>query len=182
MKLLSKIPSRQEILPVFSLILFIVFSWTIYRMLFQIPSWLYSHTKSGIFFLAAYVFAFALFESVLLLAFILIINFVLPRYLFRDWFIAQSSLVILASTGWALIVQFQRESLSTFDLPQLIAWIVLYLLSLLLMTFVFYILLRKYVKVKTIVETIADRMVVFAWLYVPVGLVSLVIVVIRNII
>ena len=132
--------------------------------------------------MAAYVFAFALFESVLLLAFILIINFVLPRYLFRDWFIAQSSLVILASTGWALIVQFQRESLSTFDLPQLIAWIVLYLLSLLLMTFVFYILLRKYVKVKTIVETIADRMVVFAWLYVPVGLVSLVIVVIRNII
>ena len=182
MKLLSKIPSRQEILPVFSLILFIVFSWTIYRMLFQIPSWLYSHTKSGIFSLAAYVFAFAFFESIILLLFILILNFVLPRYLFRDLFVAQSSLVIVASAIWALVVQFQRESLADFDLPQLFAWLFLYLLSLLLITVVFYVLLRRFERAKMVIETIADRMVVFAWLYVPVGLVSLVIVIVRNIV
>lgn len=181
MKLLSKIPSSQEILPVFSLILFVVFSWTIYRMLFQIPSWLYSHTKSGIFFLAAYVFSFALLESILLLLGILIVCLILPRWLFRDRFVPQSSLVIILLSIWALVVQFQRESLAKLELPQLIVGVSLFILSLLVVAFISYLVLRRFEKVESAINRGVDRMTVFAWLYAPIGIISIIIVAVRNI-
>lgn len=166
----------------FSLILFIVFSWAIFRMLFQIPSWIMSHSKSGIFFLASYVFSFALLESVLLFTFLLLICFILPQRIFRERFVAQGSLVILACTAWALFLQFQGEALTKIGLSELTTWIIVFFLSLLLITLVSYFLFKKYNRIQSALEALADRMTVFAWIYVPVGLVSITIVIIRNIV
>lgn len=182
MKLRSKIPTWQDVLSGFSFTVFVVFSWTIFRLLFQIPSWLLSHTKSGIFFLAAYVFAFALIESLLVLIYVLVANFVLPRKLFRDWFIPQGCLLVLNSAAWALLVQYRREALSTMDLLPVIAWISLYLLSVMIVIYVASKIMSRYDRVKSIFVTITDRMVLFTWLYVPLGLVSLVIVLVRNLV
>ena len=182
MKALSKIPTRREFLPVFSLILFIAYSWTIYRMLFQIPSWLYSHSKTGIFFLAVYVFAVALIESLLLFGFVLFVSLIMPRRIFRDQFIAQGSLVVIACTIWALILKFQSESSGSRDLIEVSAWILIFLLSLLLIAVVSSFLMQRYPRGKSMLEAIADRMIIFAWIYVPVGLVSLAIVLVRNLI
>jgi hypothetical protein len=182
MRVLSKIPTRQELLPVFSLILFIVYSWTIYRMLFQIPSWLYSHSKTGIFFLVAYVFAVALIESLFLFGFILLVNLILPRRLFRDQFIAQGSLMVIACTIWALILKFQNASSGLRNLLEVSAWILVFILSLLIIAVVSSFLMQRYQRGKSVLESIADRMIIFAWIYVPVGLVSLAIVLVRNLI
>ena len=182
MQVLSKIPTRRESLPVFSLILFIVYSWTIYRMLFQIPSWLYSHSKTGIFFLAAYVFAVALIESLLLFGIVLLINLILPRRIFRDQFIVQGSLMVIACTIWALILKFQSDNSGSKDFLEVSAWILIFLLSLLLLAVVSSFLMQRYPRGKTVLEAIADRMIIFAWIYVPVGLVSLAIVLVRNLI
>jgi hypothetical protein len=182
MNYLDKIPTRYEILSVYSLILFIVFSWTIFRILFQIPSWLYSHSKTGIVFLAAYVFSFALFESTLLLSFILLVSLILPAYIFRERFVAQGSLLVFACTAWALIVQFQREYLVKRDLLELGIWILVFLLSLLIILFFSNLLMRRNKKAQTLIEAFTDRMIIFAWLYIPVGLIALTIVMVRNII
>jgi len=182
MKVLSKIPNRREFLPVFSLILFIVYSWTIYRMLFQIPSWLYSHSKTGIFFLAAYVIAVALIESLLLFGFVLLVSLILPRGIFRDQFIAQGSLMVIACTIWALIFKFQSESSGLRNLFEVSAWILLFILTLLLIAVVSPFLMQRYPRSKSALEAIADRMIIFAWIYVPIGLVSLAIVLVRNLI
>ena len=182
MNYLNKIPTRKEILPVYSLILFIVFSWSIFRILFQIPSWLYSHSKTGIVVLGAYVFSFALIESALFLAFILLVNIILPHYVFHDRFTAQGSIVILACTAWALIVQFQKGFLIKRDLPELVVWICLFTLSLVLISFISYFLLHRNKTLEPAIESLTDRMVVFAWIYIPVGLISFVIVLVRNIV
>jgi len=164
------------------LILFFVYSWTIYRMLFQIPSWLYSHSKTGIFFLVAYVFAVALIESLFLFGFILLVNLILPRRLFRDQFIAQGSLMVIACTIWALILKFQNASSGLRNLLEVSAWILVFILSLLIIAVVSSFLMQRYQRVKSVLEAIADRMIIFAWIYVPVGLVSLAIVLVRNLI
>lgn len=182
MKIRSRFPSRQEILPVFSLILFIVFSWAIFRMLFQIPSWLYSHTKTGILFLAAYVFAFSLIESLFLLGFLLVLCFILPQRLFRERFIAQGGLMVLACTAWALLLQYQRESFGQSYVLELSGWLLLFLLSLIVILVVSLYIFQRFDRVQSALEVIADRMIVFAWLYIPVGLVSSAIVIVRNIV
>jgi len=151
-------------------------------MLFQIPSWLYSHSKTGIFFLAAYVFAVALIESLLLFGFVLLVSLILPRRIFRDQFIAQGSLMVVGCTIWALILKFQNESSGLRNLLEVSAWILLFILSLLIIAVVSSFLMQRYPQGKSVLEAIADRMIIFAWIYAPIGLVSLAIVLVRNLI
>jgi hypothetical protein len=181
MNFIKKIPPRREILPVYSLILFIVFSWSIFRILFQIPSWLYSHSKTGIVFLSAYVFSFDLIESTLVLFFVFLVCIIMPRYFLYDRFVAQGSILVLTCTAWALIIQFQRDYLHKRDLAELVVWIILFTLSLVLISSFSSYFLRKNESLQTAIEALADRMIVFGWLYISVGLISLVILLARNI-
>ena len=181
MKILTKFPNRQELLPVFSLILFIVSSWTIFRMFFQIPSWLFSHTKLDMFFLAAYVFAFALMESVILLGFILLINLILPRRFLKDQFVAAGSLLVIACTIWALVLQYQADGFGRRTILELSAWLFLFFFTLILLSFGANFIINRYNRVRDALEAIADRTVIFAWIYIPVGIISLGIVFVRNI-
>jgi hypothetical protein len=180
MKVFSKIPPWQEILPVASSILFIVYTFTIYRMLFQIPSWLYSHTKPDIFFLAVYVFAAAFIESLLVCAFIVALNLITPRWIFRDQFIAQGSLMVIACAIWALILKYQLDISGLRGLRAVLMLVTLFTLSLLIILIVFYFLMKRFPPVKSLLEALADRMIIFAWIYAPVGLVSMVIVLVRK--
>jgi len=132
--------------------------------------------------LAVYVFAVALIESLLLFGFVLFVSLIMPRRIFRDQFIAQGSLVVIACTIWALILKFQSESSGSRDLIEVSAWILIFLLSLLLIAVVSSFLMQRYPRGKSMLEAIADRMIIFAWIYVPVGLVSLAIVLVRNLI
>ena len=177
----SKFPNSQESLPVFSLILFIVFSFTTFRMLFQIPSWLNSHSTTDIFFLASYVFAVALIECLLLFGFILLINFILPGKFFRAHFVAQGSLVITICTIWALILKFITPGYEFANLQEPLGWLLIFMLSLLIILLAGSFLLRRYQQIEDLVDSLADRMVIFAWIYAPIGLISLCIVLIRNI-
>jgi hypothetical protein len=182
MKFLSKFPGWQASLPVFSLILFIVYSFTTYRMLFQIPSWLYSHSKADIFFLASYVFAFAFIECTMLFLFILLMNLILPSQFFRAHFIAQGSLVVTAFTFWALILKLYARGYEFNDLREPFEWLLIFALSLVVTLLAASILMKRHQRIEELIESIGDRMVIFTWIYAPVGLVSLLIVLVRNII
>jgi len=179
MKVISKIPTRQEILPIFSLILFIVYSFTIYRMLFQIPSWLYSHTKPDMFFLAVYVFAVALIECLLVLVFILVLNLITPRKIFRDQFLSQGSMMVIACTIWAFILKYQVDIFALSGLRDVSIMILLVVLSLLIILVVSSFLMKRNPGIKSILEATSDRMIIFAWIYVPVGMISFAIVLVR---
>ena len=180
MKVVTKIPAWQEILPVFSLILFIVYSFTIFRMLFQIPSWMYSHTKTDVLLLAVYVFAAALIESLLVLLFILAANLLLPGKIFRDKFIAQGSILVLGCTTWALVLKYYIDIFSLRGLRDVSLLVFLFVISLIFSLVISSMLLNRYQRVKTILEELSDRMIVFAWIYVPVGVLSTVIVLVRR--
>lgn len=182
MKVFSKIPTWQEILPVFSLILFVVYSFTIYRMLFQIPSWLYSHTKPDIFFLAIYVFAVAFIECLLVLVFIIVLNLIMPRKIFRDQFLAQGSLMVIACTIWALILKYKIDIFGLRGLRAVSELILLFVLSLLIIMVVSSFLMKRYARIKSMIQVVSDRMIIFAWIYAPVGMVSFAIVLVRILI
>ena len=102
-KLKSKIPTRQELFTVFSVIEFVVFSWTIYRMFYQVPSWLYNLSLTDILILLAYVLAFALLESLFLLGIMMLLTFFYPARLYRQKIVAQSILILLVLTICAVI-------------------------------------------------------------------------------
>ena len=90
--------------------------------------------------------------------------------------------MVIACTIWALILKFQSESSGLRNLLEVSAWILIFILSLLLIAVVSSFLMKRYPRSKSVLEAIADRMIIFAWIYVPVGLVSLAIVLVRNLI
>lgn len=181
MKLCSRFPGRQEIVPVLSLILFVVYSWTIFRMIYQVPSWLMSHTKYGLFSLSVYVFAFALLESLLLTGFILLICLVFPRPYFKEHFVSQGSFIVLTCTAWAVAAQFLREGIRTSSLTEIILFILVFLLSIMVVTILSKWLLVKLPRLDEVIVSLVERTTIFAWIYVPIGLFSTVVVFIRNI-
>lgn len=149
-------------------------------MFFQLPSWLGYLSIGNVLSLAAYVLMFALFESLILLGVLLVIGAVLPaNWLRKDFAVQGSTLTGIAALGAYLV---QRNVGVLYKLPPerlaLNALLILVglLLALSISTFIYkrLPLLRKWV------HSLADRMTVFTYLYVPLGILALAAVLLRN--
>lgn len=184
--LLARLPQRSEALPVFATLVFCVYSWTLYRFFYQLPSWLNYLNLGGVAIIAAYVLSFALFESAVMMVFVLALNFVFPLRIFRQRFVTQGSMVALALSAAAVLLQRKIGILYDLQLWQLVAapFIVLAVLVMLILLapLVYDRLTFKGSKIlPRLLNEIAERMVVFTYIYVPLGLIGWVIVIIRNV-
>jgi hypothetical protein len=181
----KRLPSKAEIIPVYATILFPIYSWTIYRLLWNLPSWqkdIFSIREMLV--LCAYGLAFALVESLSVLGFILLLSVILPAKYLKDKFVAQGSaalwvffiLTIAAQYGIASVV-FLNWSIKQF----VIASAFILILSLLLLTIGPYFLIHHSKKMEVFFTSLADRMMIFLFLYLPLGIMSLMLVILRNI-
>lgn len=179
---LRQFPGRQEILPVFSTIVFFVFSWALYRMFHQVPSWLYYMRASEILILAAYVLAFALFESLVILVLVLLLAKVYPARFFRQNFVLQGATLVGALSVGAILLQRKIGGIFRLEFEELIAYSLLILGIYLVFPLFSAFLYRKIPFLGQIVEAMADRMQIFPLIYLPLSLVSLPLLLIRNLI
>jgi len=96
----EKLPGRQEITPVYSIILFITFTSMLFLVFWVLPSWLGDTDLMRILTMTAYVLFYALLESAVVLFGIILLAILLPDRYFKDNFVAQGSgLVVLISIG-----------------------------------------------------------------------------------
>ena len=164
----------------FSLAVFFIYSWTIFRMFYELPSWLYYLNTAKILVLVAYAMMFALLESSLLFIFSCLIGLLLPVKIFRHRYVVQGSLMVglvcfAAVTaqrrlGWIL----QMQSWQIIVVP--LAFILLLMVVLILSAWIF----DRFTRIPGFLQGIVERISVFAYIYVPIGLLSLVVVVFRN--
>lgn len=176
----SKIPARQEILAVFSTAAFIAFSWTIYRMFFQVPSWLFYLNLADMLWITAYVLAFALLESAFLLGFLVLLALIYPAKRFSQKFVAQSTLLILVLTIGALLYQQHIGMLKWWGLLELVIFILAFVASVTILVFLFSLICDRFTRLKKLLDSLADRLTVFGFLYLPLGTLGLVVVILRN--
>jgi len=179
-KLRSRLPGWREILPVFATIIFFVYSWALYRMFYQVPSWLYYLTVADILILTAYVLSVALFESLVMLALVLLVCALYPPSLFRQLFVAQGTTWVSLLALGAVLLQRRIGVIYKLQLTELIIYPALLIVLFLALPFGFYQLYRRSARLRRLVEDLADRMTIFALLYLPFSLISLLIVLIRN--
>ncbi len=178
--LARRLPSRSEALPVFSLAVFFIYSWTIFRMFYELPSWLYYLNTAKILVLVAYAMMFALVESSLLFVFTCLIGLLLPEKIFRHRFVVQGSLLVSLVCFAAVTAQrrlgwiLQMQTWQIIVVP--LAFILLSIVVLVLSAWIF----DRYNRIPGLLQGIVERISVFAYIYVPIGLLSLVVVVFRN--
>jgi hypothetical protein len=176
----AKLPSRQEAFAVFSVILFIVFSWTLYRVFWWVPSWLEYLSIWGILIIVSYVLAFALFESLAVFILVATIGLILPKKYFKDQYIVQGCSLAALLGLVAFLVQRKISLIYRLELWQTVAYPWLILLGILALVPVISMVFKRFQGLARLALAVAERMTIFAYVYMPLGLIGLLVVVIRN--
>jgi hypothetical protein len=176
----GRLPNRQKILGVYAVIVFLVYSWTLFTSFYKLPSWMFYLTIGQILSVYAYAFSVDLLESILALAGVLFLDLTLFMALRNmEEFQSRSILVIfgvLISSVLRFIFFPDYEDIEKFLSGELVWWAIALPLGLIVA-----VAASKSNWVKKILEGVAERATVFLYIYLPLSLVSLVIVIIRNI-
>jgi hypothetical protein len=178
--LIERLPKLQSILGVYAVIVFLVYSWTLFTSFYKLPSWMFYLTISQILSVYAYAFSVDLAESVLVLAGILLLEFTF-FFILRNKEEIQSrsiliALVLLLPSMWRLFLFQGYEDSAAFVGGELKWWILTLAIG-----FPLAALIPKNYWLRRILEGFAERAAVFLYIYLPLSFVSLIVVIARNI-
>lgn len=173
----NRLPASKDAFTVFSFVIFIVTSWCVYVSLPNLTSYLYHFNIIEILSIFFYLMAFALFESVLVTFVLIVIGFVLPSQWFSQGFAYKAPVPLLVV---AVALMRLQESLSSGNIPPLRVFagsvaVVLFLCAVLVFFF------HRVRRLQTIMKIALERFELFTFIYVPLGLIGIVVMLIRNI-
>ncbi len=172
-KILDRLPKLQQITPVYAVIAFMSFAWMILVFVWKLPSWLYFQKINEILPILAYLFMQIFLDSLLYLGILLVVCMILPARLLRDDFIPRGAWAAFGAIGtyiaYVNLLFIWGDSVTQWTLAAMLIGIALAISS-------------AYVKwlAKVAVEA-SDRLVIFVYILIPVSLVSILTVIIRNI-
>ncbi len=176
--ILRRFPNFFAVIPVYAVISFPIFSWTTVVWLWKLPYWVNFLTTSEIGAIFFYSMATAFLESVIVLGFLLLLSFILPARIFRDQFMIRGTWIALGLTlsvlGHGVLLAI--EGRNYFQDP-LILW------SLVSLPIIFFLTLAATrVRFMTwMAEWLSDRLIVFLYILMPISILSMVAVFVRNI-
>lgn len=176
MTVLEKIPRSQKLSSVYAIVVLMVYSWTIWWFLWKLSSWLYYLRLDEILVILMYSISVNFIESLLVFALIIGVSLLLPKTWFYDQFVARGTALVLLSLGYTMYIaslfqnkgDFPRSYMLRLSVPVLIAILFLVYLS------------AKIGFVRKVLEEIANRATIFLYLAVPVSIISVIIVILRN--
>jgi hypothetical protein len=173
-KLAARLPEKRSILNVYGTAVFLVYGWTLLASFWKVPSWLFFLRLSDILSVYAYSFVIDFSESVLLLVAALLVGVLLPWRWWNTEFTAKGVLWILVLMGSVMLRLFTNrspEGWEDFVHNQGIWWGVTLLLGIALN-----LLMSRIPILRQGLENLADRLIVFLYIYLPVTALSIVIV------
>lgn len=173
-KLFARLPERRSILGVYATAVFLVYGWTLLASFWKVPSWLYFLRIGDILSVYAYAFVIDFAESLLLLGLMLSVGLLLPQSWWNAQFASKGVLWVTVLMGSAMVRLYTNRSPDSWESivsGQRLWWGLTLLLALLLSLVVSYVpFLRRGL------ENLADRLVVFLYLYLPLTALALIVV------
>jgi hypothetical protein len=171
----ARFPSLQENLQVYAVIVAVLYTWTILWLFWELPSWLNFLTVGEVLPIFAYALATNFLESLLVLAGLNLVCFLLPAHWFHTSFVPRSFLLVASELGslMVFISLFGKEA----EHPNGLFVGSLVLFGLLVPASL---LLGRIPIVKNLAESISGRLTIFVYLLVPLSLLSLLFLLFRN--
>jgi len=170
----KKIPNGSAIASVYAVTVILIYGWTAYWFIWKLPSWIYYLSITEILTIAAYSAFANLFESLLIFSAPLALTIIFPKQWFLDRFISAGGLLVLLLGGY-LIYFPSISAAGSFSYAPLIQAVVFFIVAIGLS-----ILASRVHIVSNLIETFADRAKVFLYLSLPVSVLSVFVVVVRN--
>jgi hypothetical protein len=177
--LVSRFPEKQSVIHVFATAAFLVYGWTIYASFWKIPSWVYYLRLTEIFSVYAYSFLLNFAESIFLTLVLVSLGFFLTDNVWKDGFVAASVVVLVISVGSALLHMriYEDPNLRVGFIDSQVRWWSLTLLIAFALSFI----CARLAWLRRLLDDLADRFVVFLYIYIPLTILSLGIVTVRII-
>ena len=170
-----RFPARSEIIPVLGAAVVACFSWTILNFINKLSSFILYFKLDEILAIFAYMMAFALLESLAFTALVLLISGILPSHWLKEGFAFKGFIIVAVATATAILLQRALRD----DFPSVLMLLTYSLIPLTLIVVVISVV-HSMPRLQNILLNIADRLSILLFLYVPIGVLSLLIVAYRN--
>jgi hypothetical protein len=170
-----RLPQKNEIILVFGVAVFAVYSWSVRGFLYKMPAFLLYYSVVEVFSVFSYMMAVALLESTVFTGLLIVCAWILPSKLLKEGFAYKGFLAVLVASIFS--IWFQGTLTNQYPPDNLlytssgIAFAAFALLAFLFHQVGF---LQK------IALNLADRLGIMAYLYVPLGLIGFLVYIGRN--
>ena len=176
MTLLEKIPKLHKLSPVYAIVVLMVYSWTIWWFLWKLSSWLYYLRMDEILVILMYSISVNFIESLFVVSLLVGASLLLPKAWFYDQFVARGTALVLLGSSYLMYLaslfqnkgDFPRSFILKLSLPVLLVILLLVYFS------------AKVSLIRKVLEEIANRATIFLYIAVPVSIISVIIVILRN--
>jgi hypothetical protein len=173
---LEKIPRLNKLFPVYAIVVLMIYAWTLRWFIWKFSSWIFYLRADEILVILMYSLSVNFIESLLVLSLFVGVSLLLPKTWFYDQFVARGTALGLLSLGYLMYLaslfqnkgDFPRTFILKLSVPVLIAIIFLVYLS------------TRVGFIRKVLEEIADRATIFLYITVPLSIVSILIVILRN--
>ena len=172
----EKIPKLQDIVPVYAVIVMMIYPWTLTRYFWKLSSWILFASVGDLAALFAYMVVVNLLESILVLLVPLAMSVVLPQRWFYDRFKTRSISLVLFGLGFLIYLNRNLHADAPFPLT-LVRWIPLAAVAILVLVF----LVDQVGFLRKVLEEVANRLTVFLYISIPISAVSLLVILLRNV-
>jgi hypothetical protein len=177
--IVKRIPKWDQITPVYAVIVQIIYIWTILWFFWKLPSLLYYMNIQEILATISYIWATNLLESLVVLCGPLLLSVILPANWFRDLFIVRGTALILPGLGYLIYIAYHFQSRSEYPAVFFKPWAVSLAFSIL---FAFVFIAGRVNVLRKVIEFIADRAIIFLYLFIPLSLISVLSILFRLIV
>jgi hypothetical protein len=172
----KKNPRLEKIAPVFAVIVMMIYTWSLLHFFWRLPSWLNFSTLGQIAVLFSYTVVVNLIESALILVTLIALCVILPPKWFYDQFVTKGvSMTLLGLGGLMALNKYLLDDI--LSPRKMLANFFTFIAAIFILTF----LIDRIGILKKGLEELANRMVVFLYIWMPISALSLLTVLIRNI-
>ena len=173
----SRFSSREKLILLLAACVFFIHVWSIISVLREVPAWVLRLRFWDLIGVIAYTQVYALAESMVVFLVLIIIAAILPAKLFRDKLVALGTMVVLVTSIWFVLAHYNDEAIRLWGAKQFLPVLLTFLVSILIP----YVLIQRYQKLEDTISAIVARLAVLAYVYVFLDVISIFIIVIRNI-
>ena len=171
----NRLPRRQEIIAVFGVVVFVCHSWTLLGFFNKLSSFLLYFTPSEIFSIFSYMMSVALLESIAVTILLVLLSILLPSSWFRDGFAYKGFVIVVIATAASIL--FQKFLPDEFPSTLMLAVFTIVPLALIATLIL---VNRSFPRLQNIFLDIQDRFSIMLYIFVPIGILSLAVVLFRN--
>jgi hypothetical protein len=173
----TRLPSRQSVRNIFTTSVIVIQAWAFFNLFREVPAIRLRLVLWDVIGTVAYIQAFALLESLFVMVLVVLLGMLLPDRLRQTKFSALGTTAIMVAACWSIFIHYDLTPLKEWPPEKIYGRLALLLAGLIITLIpVWY-----FDRVSTVINKLTSEGFILAQLYSLIGILSIIVVIIRNV-